>query len=278
MAELYGRAWSLTAGKYQWSSLRVVFEVKRNLNRHPDPAQITIYNLAREHRASFAQGDAIVLVAGYTNAAGMVFSGQLMDVMVQRDGADWATTLICRDGDTAWKSYISTAFNSSMPLDKAVQYIAARMGLTVAQSSLAQLSGLSTQGRLAHVGLAPDAMSKLLEPRGFRWMLQDNSLVIIPANGSTYEDAIVLSPQTGLVGSPEPMTDKKIKGFKQGFRRLRMNALLQPSLTPGRKLQLISEQYKGIYRVDAVVHRGDSRGQDWYSMIETTHLPIEVPA
>jgi hypothetical protein len=277
MADLYGRSWTLTAGVYQWSDLRVVFEVKRNLNRHPDPAQITVYNLSRAHRAAFSQGDPIVLVGGYTGAAGMIFSGQLMELSVQRDGTEWATTFVCRDGDAAWKSYISTGFNASTPLTTAVQYIASRMGLTVAQSSLAQLSGISTQGRLAHVGLAPDAMSKLLEPRGFRWLLQDGALVIIPNDGSTYEDAVVLSPQTGLIGSPEPMTDKKIKGKTQTFHRLRLNALLQPSLTPGRKLQLVSEQYTGIYRVDAVVHRGDSRGQDWYSMVEVTRLPIEVP-
>lgn len=277
MADLYGRAWNLTVGSQSWSDLRTVFEVKRNLHRHPDPAQITMYNLSRATRASFAQGDSVVLVAGYTGAAGMLFSGQLMDMIVQRDGADWATTLVCRDGDAAWKTYISSAFASSMPLDKAVQYVAGRMGLTVAQASVAQLAGISTQGRIAHVGLAPDALSKLLEPRGFSWMLQDNTLIIIPNGGSTYEDAVVLNPQTGLVGSPEPMTDKKIKGFRQGFKRLKLQSLLQPSLTPGRKLQLQSEQYSGIYRIDAAVHRGDSRGQDWYSMVETTHLPIEVP-
>lgn len=277
MADLYGRAWNLTAGVYSWSDLRIVFEIKRNLNRHPDPAQITIYNLAAEHRASFQAGDPIVLVAGYQGAAGLLFSGQLVDLIVQRDGADWATTFIARDGDAAWRKYLSQGFSAGTSLKTATEYIASRMGLTVPTSSLSMLAGYSIQGSMAHAGLAPDALTKLLAPRGFRWMLQDNALIVIKDSGSTYEDAVVLAPDSGLVGSPEPMTDKRIKGFGQSFRRLKLNSLLQPALTPGRKLQLESTQYNGIYRIDAVVHRGDSRGHDWYSMVETTHLPIEVP-
>ena len=64
MSELFGRSWSLTFGDEQWTDLRVVFEINRNLTKHPDPAQITIYNLAVKTRSGFYQGAPVRLTAG----------------------------------------------------------------------------------------------------------------------------------------------------------------------------------------------------------------------
>lgn len=276
MATSYGREWLLTIGGYQWSDLRVVFEVKRTLGKYPDPAQITVYNLAATTRASFGQGDQVQLVAGYQGNAGLLYSGQVMDLIINRDGPDWASTFTVRDGDSAWKTKVNTVFASSAPLTVAVNTVANAMGLLVLPTSQALLQGLRVRGQVVHLGPGHDALSKMLAPYKLNWCLQDGQLVITPTNGTTSEEAVLLSPTTGLVGAPVPMTDKKIKGFAQGFRRLRITSLLEPSLTPGRRVVLQSEQYSGVYRVDAVVHRGDSRGQDWYSVIETTFLGAGV--
>lgn len=279
MADLYGREWALTVGNRQWTDLRVVFEVKRTLNKHPDPATVTIYNLAAATRASFKQGDQLRLVAGYRDASSLLYSGQVMDQIVARDGPDWATTFTVRDGDTAWRTLVNTAFATSAPLATAVTNIASAMGLVLLPTSGQALAGLSVRGGSVHLGPGHDALTKMLTPWGLRWCVQDGNLVILPLDGTTYENAVLLTPTTGLVGSPEPMTDQQRKRkTKAGqpavslAKRIRITSLLQPSLTPGRRVVLQSTAYDGVYRVDAAVHRGDSRGQDWYSVVECTQL------
>lgn len=275
--QLYGRQWSLTVGSHQWADLRVSFEVKRVLNKFPDPATITIFNLAAATRASFKRGDQLRLVAGYPDNAGLLYSGEVQDMIVSRDGPDWATTFTVRDGDSAWRTAVSTVFATSAPLSVAVQNIASTMGLVVLPISQPALAGLSIRAGSVHLGPGHDALTKMLTPFGLKWCIQDGGLVILRQDGATSQTAVLLSKDTGLVGLPEPMTDqvkppKRKTGQLQtkSGKRLRLMSLLQPSLSPGRTVVLQSDLYSGTYRVDAAVHRGDSRGQDWYSIVETT--------
>lgn len=277
MGQLYGREWSLSIGSRQWTDLRVSFEIKRHLKKYPDPATITIYNLNADNRGNINQGDEVRLVAGYKNAAGLIYSGQVMDLIVNRDGPDWATTITARDGDAAWKSTLSTSLATNAPLQVAVGFVAGAMGLNVATSSLPYLQGLSTRGYSALVGPGHDILDRILRPFDLRWMLQDGKLVIIPDDGATMEEAILLNKDSGLVGIPEPMTDSTKKSAKAQSqaqaaktRRLRLTSLLQPSMAPGRRIMLESVQYNGLYRIDELIHKGDSRGQDWYSVAEVS--------
>lgn len=277
MGKLYGREWSLSIGNRQWTDLRVTFEIKRHLKKYPDPATITIYNLTADNRGNINQGDEVRLVAGYEGAAGLLYSGQVMDLIVNRDGPDWATTITARDGDAAWKSMLSTSLATNAPLQVAVGFVAGAMGLNVATSSLPYLQGLSTRGYSALVGPGHDILDRMLRPFDLRWMLQDGKLVIIPDDGATMEEAILLNKDSGLVGIPEPMTDSTKKAAKSQTqaqatktRRLRLTSLLQPSMAPGRRIMLESVQYNGLYRIDELVHKGDSRGQDWYSIAEVS--------
>lgn len=279
MSTLYGRQWLLTIGARQWTELRVSFEVKRTINKYPDPATITIYNLAAATRASFSRGDEVRLVAGYTDNASLLYSGQLQDMVVARDGPDWATTITVRDGDNAWRTQVNTNFATSAPLQLAVQRMASAMGLQVLPASLPVLAGKSVRAGSVHVGNGHDALSRLLTPWSLRWCIQDGALVVLPSDGVTNQQAILLTPQTGLIGSPEPMTDRPAKRFKKTKqlqtktgKRLRLTSLLQPNLRPGAPVVLEAAQYVGTYRVDSAIHRGDSRGQDWYSVVETTYL------
>ena len=267
MAQLFNRQWALTIGDRQWTDLRVVFEINRNLTKHPDPAQITIYNLARETRSGFAGGQQVRLVAGYGEAAGLIYAGTLSQITPNRDGPDYAVSLTCRDGDAAYRATVRQSYVSGAPLSVVVGNLVSAMGLTLGAGAAQQLAGKSTRGAVAHVGYAADKLQQSLLPFGLQYTLNDGTVQIIPTDGTTAEEAILLSPDTGLVGSPEPMTDKK-PAAGANVKRLRLTSLLQPGFMPGRRVALQGVQYAGVYRVDRLIHKGDSHGQDWYSVAE----------
>lgn len=267
MAELFGRQWALTIGDRQWTDLRVVFEVNRNLNKHPDPAQITVYNLANQTRSGFRGGEQVRLVAGYGGAAGLIYAGTLTEITAQRDGTDYAVSLSCRDGDEAYRRTVCKSFATSAPLRIVVGELVSAMGLTLASGADPLLAGLSTRGAVAQVGYAQDILDRLIRPFGLRYCILDGTVVILQGAGSTAEDAILLTPQTGLVGSPEPMVDRDVPRTSK-TPRLRLTSLLQPGFVPGRRVALQGVQYAGVYRVDRMIHKGDSHGQDWYSVVE----------
>lgn len=267
--QLFDREWSLTVGDRQFVGLRVVFEIDKKLNRYPDPAEITIYNLAKQTRDSFDRGDQVRLVAGYKGGADLIFAGQVVQVLVKRDGPDLPVTLTCRDGDAAWRATTTGAFSANVPLHLALTRLAGSMGLTVPPSTLQAVAGLTTRNAFAHATFAHRTLHDLLEPQGLLWSIVDGALQVVGADAATSEEAFVLSPQTGLIGSPTreggvPHTSAKGKTTTKAVK-VRAMSLLQPALRPGRRVVLDTEQFAGVFRVDEVLHKGDSHGQDWYS-------------
>ena len=69
------------------------------------------------------------------------------------------------------------------------------------------------------------------------------------------ERAIKLSPESGLVGTPQPAE----KG------ELNVTALIQPGLVPGQRIVLESADYSGGYVIREAIFIGNTRGRDWYA-------------
>jgi hypothetical protein len=115
-------------------------------------------------------------------------------------------------------------------------------------------------GYVAH-GRASTELERLLSARGLEWSIQDGRLQVLPKRGTTAQ-VVSLSPDTGLVGSPEYGTPDK----KGAASVLKVKALLQPQIKPGGKIRIDSANIHGVFfRVEEVEHRGDTAGGDWYS-------------
>jgi hypothetical protein len=282
-ALLFDRACTLAVGDVAWTGLRVRFEVTKTSRVHPNPAEITIWNLSRESRAALVRGVSVRLTAGYRENAELLFAGQVVDVDAQRDGPDWPCKLTCRDGDAAWRASTRRAYGSSVPLVQIVERTAEDMGLPLSAQarSLLQAGGVS-HGPLVQHGYAHDELDAVLRSLGMEWSIQDGALQILSSGGATVEPAILLTPETGLIGSPRPsgnakslVTAKTAATLDKATRRrlqVVVVSLLQPGLRPGRQVVLQSSDVSGTFRVDRVVHKGDTHGTDWYSEAELRSL------
>lgn len=265
--ELYNRTWSINLGGEQWTTLRVVFEVNRNLRKQPDPAQITVYNLPQKDRSNLTSGQELRLVAGYQETAGLLYSGTITAITPQRDGPDYGLSFTLRDGDAAYQRTIRQSYSAGAPLSVVVGNLVSAMGLGLTAGAAALLEGKATRGPLVHVGYARDKLEQVLLPWALRYTIADGMVSLLPFDSTTAEEAILLSPQTGLVGFPEPMTDQN-RPKSNNVTQLRLTSLLQPGFMPGRRVVLQGVPYAGVYRVDRLIHKGDSHGQEWYSVAE----------
>jgi hypothetical protein len=108
-------------------------------------------------------------------------------------------------------------------------------------------------------GLSRTHLNELTEDEDLEWSIQDETVQILPKGSGTSESVIFLSPDTGLIGSPNPTT----KGIE-------FVSLLQPRLRPGRRVQLESREFKGIFKVRTVTQEGDSQKENFYSKCEAT--------
>lgn len=283
MGELYGRAVRVVIHELEITGLDVSFRVNKTmLTPDPDTLELTIYNLNEDHRAQLQnQGEVPVrLEAGYTGtkklsggtaaalddagfagggALPLLFGGDLRDVQSYREGPDWVTTLASGDGDVAKKKRVNKAFGPGTPLRFAIEQVANELGLGLGQLPTAvQNATLFDGGQQFAAGVVLSGngyrqLTRLLTSMGYRWSVQDGEIVIHAGGGP----AILLTPDTGLIGSPVPANDGRVSA----------QSLLQPDLLPGRQVEITSKHVRGRYVVETAAHEGETAGQSWYTSI-----------
>jgi len=148
------------------------------------------------------------------------------------------------------------------------------------------------RGRVLY-GMTRDHLRGFGKFVGCDWNMQDGRLNLIPqSNGYLPDDVPVLSPATGLIGTPELTLEGIVvrcllnPRIKAGMRVQIDNSYITNTVV---KTPITTEDIKmptldprGVYKVLYVVHTGDSRGQTWQTEMICTSIdgtqPLSGPA
>jgi hypothetical protein len=242
--------------------LRVTFSIAKSLTSDPNTCEVTIYNLAERTRSALQHNPLQVrLDAGYQGNVQTIFVGDLKRAPSTPTGVDWATKLELGDGARAYKrATVSRSYLGGVNVRTLVGDLAKSMGLTVPRTiAEAREFGNELAGGEALHGPSAREMSRVLKAQNLSWSVQDGQLQILRPTDVRANEAIV-SPEYGPPAKPG------------GAPLLTVRVLLQPDLTPGGKIHVRSRAINGNFRMERVVHTGDTAGQDWYSTIEAKAL------
>lgn len=250
--------------------LRVQFKVEKSLEKSPNTCEVTVTNFAEATRSRLQEkGGKILLFAGYEPHVGQLFVGDVRSIDHVRDGGDWATKILAGDGERGFlNARISESFAGGVRVPRIVDAAAQKM---TGHSLTGDISGLDRQyvnGYVAH-GPASREMDKALRGTGYTWSVQDGRVQVVREGGTNLESVAVISPDTGLVGSPEHGTSDKPGKPPM----LKVKSLLLPDLKCAGRVRVLSEKYKGTYVAQKIVHTGDTNGGEWYTEMETEVAP-----
>lgn len=263
---LFNRRAVLLAASLNLSDFRIQFDVSKDLRGRPNKAKITVYNLSADsrRRLSAAERKRVVLLAGYvTETPYAVFVGILDRVEHKQEGADWTTTVSGSDG-VPRSVRVRGSFGKGSRVSQVLGEIANQMsGAGIGAGNLRSAStvfGNRTvgSGGLSFSGPTDVTLDGILESLGLEWSVQDQQLQILERGKPRQVRATVLSPDSGLVGTPEVL--------ERG--RVRTKSLLTPGLDPGLLVNLQSRDLSGFFRVDSARYQGDTHAQPWYVQCE----------
>ena len=303
----YLRQWGLTVGNpggaalnlslsEQGFDLQFQFRISHKDVQTPSAARIRVLNLS-DTTAQRIQNEfsTVVLQAGYPGTMGLIFTGTIKQVRRGRINAvDTYCDILAADGDVPYnfgvanqslaagytdtdlRSAILTAFNDN-PL-----------GLTISPGYLGDITAdnPAPRGRVLY-GMARDYARDFALSRDFTWSIINGQFQLVPLKGYIPGDAIVLTSNTGMIGLPE-QTENGISvkcllnpNIRHG-RRVQINnksvqRALQPIAYPQQNFFFPSIANDGFYRVLAVDHYGDTRGNDWYSELICIALDGTAP-
>lgn len=242
-------------------SLRTAFSVERDKSPEPNNAEVAVWNLSADSRASLEQeqkGVSVRLSVGYGEDPQQIFFGVLRHVRSLKEKSDWITRAGAGDGEDKFQSRkINRTLPAGTPVVDVLKALASALDLgegnilTLAPTFVGQKIGKA----LTLSGPVPEEMQFFCRSVGLEWSIQDGELLVLETgNPVRPTQGPLLSEATGLIGQPRLDADGKVVA----------TALILPSLVPGIPFQIDSEQISGSFVAEKTKHYGDSMGQEWY--------------
>lgn len=269
MTRLFERRVQVTVDTIQFDALDCSFGVKKTLKPQPNTCDLTIYNLNEEHIAQLenlrpkekqaTKGIGCRIEAGYKDATSQIWLGDLRTCLTTREGSDWVTRLESGDGEKAWKNArLHVSYGPKTDLSTALRAMVRSLGLGEGNLSkvVAKLkqngsaiwpSGTTISGSVSRE-LVAFAKSADLEVS-----IQDGSLQFLDRGAALSTKAVLLSPETGLIGSPTV--------DNEGVLEAKM--LMIPDVRCGGLVTIDAARVKGTYRVEEAEWSGDTSGDEW---------------
>lgn len=254
--------------------LRIKFSCEKQNEGTPNKAEIEIYNLSGATRSIMeAKNTKVRLYVGYlgltknafinaginlNSSVELIFVGNVNKVTHDIQTPDIITKLEVKDGENAYRNAkIEKGYPPNSTLKNIFKDLNDSMNIPAGSQEV--IPDFKYANGLTLSGLTRDHLDVLCRANGLEWSIQDETLQIIKRKKGTTDFAVVLSAETGLVGTPNK-TDKGVE----------FESLLQPLLRPGRKVKLESKILSGTYIVRKVKHEGDSQEGKFTSSCETT--------
>jgi hypothetical protein len=132
--------------------------------------------------------------------------------------------------------------------------------------SLAALKDDVVQNGFSASGTAKSVLDKLIPKQGLEYSIQDNESQVLEEDQDTGEDAIKLTPETGLIGSP---SIGLIGAKSEQVEGISFKALIQTTkFRPGRLVNIVSRDTDGFFKITKVSFVGDTHDNPWFANCE----------
>lgn len=265
---LFDRKIRVIVGTIEITDLDISFRIHKSLTPSPNAAELTILNLSAANRSALEhiQIVPVQIDVGYAKGMSTIFLGDLRVAMTTHEGPDYVTRLSAGDGEQAVRKARvnitikpSAATNDSV-LDAVARSLGVGIGNLEQAKNQLRASGLSNQFTEGAVlsGSAFREMNGICRTLGLSWSVLDGKLLILPLGVALAGQALLISENTGMIGSPTV----------DNSGVLTVKTLLIPDIFPGRKLVLESERISGQYRIEICDYSGDTAATDWYCTIQ----------
>lgn len=251
MSKYFKRVIKVRTNNTTWTNdkLHIEFEVPFDDDHEPNKSEIKIYNLTHDSRVKFKRGNRLVLNAGYYGDIGVILDGEITNVRSEKTGTDRATIIKVLDthGVTSKKT-VKKTYKQKTRSSTIIRDLANAIGLKI---KVLDLPNDKIQKKGYNVsGSALDTIERLADDCNASFYFSKGYLYIRDIRKGDNTN-FILTPSTGLIGSPEiferKYQNKTVKGYN-------VKALLQHNVSTAAILSLNCETVKGKFRVISGKH------------------------
>lgn len=293
-SQLYGRVCQLLVSNRKLAGLdlsefRIKFSVKRSDTMTPNVADIRIYNLSDETVLQIKKEfTTVTLQAGYESNFGVIFVGNIKQVIAGRESAtDTFVDIVAGDGDRAYNFAVVNATIAAGATQKD-QVNAAVNAMTPKGVTAGHLGEMPTtqlpRGKVMY-GNARAYLRDAAQTAGSSWSIQDEKVTFVAKKSYLPGERVVLTSKTGMIGTPQQTNEgvnvkcllnpnikiaSRVQIDNKSIERLKIN-LSVPNSPANIPAPLTAD---GTYYVLVVEHSGDNRGVTWYSSLICLNIDV----
>jgi hypothetical protein len=275
--------------------LRIDFDVTLTSESEPNHAEIKIFNLSETSFTTIQTAHTVLtpsklqILAGYGVTSELIFFGDVIRFKRSRIAGGSVTEIEALDGYVKLnRATYDVTWPKGTPIQTILMSICATIGIPF-DPSFVPLTFVLTKA-LTFSSTIPKILNRLGKAYGFTWSVQRGILEIANEGSpllSATSQIVTLSPDTGLVGSPEIiMDDSPKKGDPIGS--FTATSLLNAKLLPRRPVKVLptfpmsfagmsinkakkktgfNVSAKGVYVIGTVRHSGSNRTGQFHSEI-----------
>jgi hypothetical protein len=259
----FDRKVRLQMGTVIVEKLKIVFNVKKSLSIQANHCDIKVYNLNEASRTAINEKSTMVLYAGYF-VAPLIFQGKIDRVYHLEEGPNIITHIKGVDG---LLTITDTGKPTSITGTTVVEIIRKLIPLTTTGAGNFEefVKGKDPKKitKYASTKSPYDSICQLADALNANVTIQHDNFLFLEKGKSISHDLTILTPRTGLVGSPDI--------GKKGSTKAR--CFIQRDLNPGYMVRIISRSFPNPgtdFRIESVEFKGDTHGEDFTAHLDLT--------
>lgn len=260
--------------------LRVKFTAKKTNDSSSNTCQVEIYNLSPDNRSRIKElSNIFILEAGYkTEGVSQVFIGDIVQLEHRYEAPNWISSIQFNDGENALKnSKTAISFKGGVPVKNVMLQIADSFGISKKIVDESSIENVQFANGYSDIGSSKQLLDNVAGKIGVEWSIQDGKLIIRKKGSADSNKAAVLSPDTGLIGSPVRVDKKQPKDAAttpDNRPRWEFTSLMFPGILPGNRIEVsgVRDFSNGVFKVEQITHSGDTHGTEWNSKIQAVAI------
>ena len=282
------------------SDLHVKFKVKKSSEIY-NFATVEIYNLTSEtEQKILKEGDRVIIEAGYEGylktAAdgsisestevkngkeetqekqyGKIFDGQIIYPSRRKENnTDYVLSLLCVDGaNILGANFVAKTINAGVNQRQIVDAVCEKSIIKIPTNNITQgLSGQKLPRGKVIFGEPINLIADIARGNAATYWINDGKLNMSKLTDAADDEAIIQSPETGLIGTPTQtqyganfrlLLNPAVK--MRSLVQLTNSEIVEAQPTPGQNKQTPLDP-DWIYQVIELTHTGDTMGNDWHT-------------
>ncbi len=255
------------------SNLRTTFNIDKTSGSEPNSAEISVYNMNPTSTAFLQQNDLkIALFCGYKQRGKdlrLIFEGEVLDAMSAKSGSDKIITMICGDANTGINlNHYEKTYSPGTPIKVIITDIAKSMNVVISEENIEDIPTDKFISSYIALGSTKDILDDLFKKLDLEWYVQNNVFYAKKRIDIKSTNAILISSETGMIGSPIRKKEKDVK-FGEVESGVTFNSVLNADLNVGSTVKIESKfadiDTLGLYVIKEIKVTGDTHSSNWYS-------------